>query len=371
MIHPRNDIKRRIIKGFGKKIAAPATDLPALPEEGQTRRDLKNGVVSAFKMGVHTLMLKNLRSISNTGAAIMIGLVLINVFWGASSIAAKEALIQLTPVEIVTVRFTIAFLAVFALTLAFNRDALKVSLADLPVLIFMSVAGVSLQFVLQVMALVYTTVTNFSLLFNLSAIFIMIFGVLLLKERLSGKQTLGALIGFGGVFLIVTGGSGGLSIAHLSGDLLGLASSALFGLYAIASKKIADRYGPLTILVYTFLFGVIGLLPVYYFATPMTPLAALTPVSWVSIGFLAICCSVVAFLIFNHGLSRLPASDVGMTIYVTPLAGVALAVLLLGETLTTFTVAGAALVMAGLYVTQTRGREDDPENAGHPSTADG
>ncbi|CAJ36486.1 DMT family transporter [Methanocella arvoryzae] len=306
----------------------------------------------------------------------MIGLVLVNVFWGASSIAAKEALIQLTPVEIVTVRFAVAFIAVLALALLFNRDALNVRPADLPVLIFMSVAGVSLQFVLQVMALVYTTVTNFSLLFNLSAIFIMIFGVLLLKERPSGKQALGALIGFGGVFLIVTGGSGGLSLAHLSGDLLGLASAALFGLYAIASKTVADRYGPLTILIYTFLFGILGLLPVYYFATPMTPLAALTPLSWASIGFLAVCCSVIAFLIFNHGLSRLPSADVGITIYVSPLAGVALAVLLLGETLTTFTIAGAALVMAGLYVTQARegghsGEEEAKEKADRPATADG
>lgn len=315
-------------------------------------------------------MLKNLLSKMDTGAAIMMGLVIVNVFWGASSIAAKEALLQLSAVEIVTVRFAIAFLAVLGIVLLCRRDALKIHLSDLPMLIFMSVSGVSLQFVLQVMALEYTTVTDFSLLFNLSALFIMIFGALLLKERPSGKQALGALVGFGGVFLIVTGGSAGLSASQLPGDLLGLASAALFGLYAIASKKVADRYGPLTILLYTFLFGTLEMLPIYVLATPMTPLATLTPVSWASIGFLAICCSVVAFLIFNHGLGRLRASDVGMTIYVSPLAGVLLAVVLLGETLTAFTIGGAALIMAGMSLTQDRGREE-PAEPDRQSAADG
>ncbi|OPY25737.1 MAG: O-acetylserine/cysteine export protein [Methanocella sp. PtaU1.Bin125] len=290
----------------------------------------------------------------NSGAAI-IGLVLINVFWGASSIASKEALLQLTAVEVVTVRFAIAFVAVLAIALAFAPGALRVRLRDLPALAFLSVAGVSLQFVLQVTALVYTTATNFSLLFNLSAFFIMILGAVLLGERLGKNQLAGAVVAFAGVFLIVGGSGIGLSAAHLPGDLIGLASAALFGVYTIAARRVSGRFGPMTILVYTFFFGVLGLLPVYVLATPMTPLAGLNAVSWASLLFLALCCSVIAFLVYNHGTARLRSADVAMTIYVTPLAGVTLAVLLLGETLTAITLSGAALIMAGLYVSRERG----------------
>ncbi len=293
----------------------------------------------------------------------MAGLILINVFWGASSIAAKEALLQLNAIEIVTVRFAIAFAAVLLIALLFAPEALRISPRDLPMLAFLSVAGVSLQFVLQVTALVYTTATNFSLLFNLSAFFIMIMGAALLGERLGKKQLAGAGVAFAGVFLIVSGGSIGLSAAHLPGDLIGLASAALFGVYTIAAKRVSDRYSPMTILVYTFFFGVLGLLPVYVFATPMTPLTGLSTVSWASMLFLALFCSVIAFLVYNHGMARLRASDAAMTIYVTPLAGVTLAILLLGETLTAITLAGAALIMAGLYV--SREHEAVPEAHGH------
>lgn len=299
-------------------------------------------------------MRKGFREMLDGNAAVLIGLITINVFWGASSIAAKEALAQLSAVEIVTIRFAIACVAVFAIALLFAPGALRIALRDVPLLAFLSVAGVSLQFVLQVTSLVYTTATDFSLLFNLSTFFIMVLGAMMLGEKLTERKLFGSGIAFAGVFLIVSGGSLDLSASHMAGDLLGLASAALFGVYSIAAKKASERLGPITILAYTFLFGMIGLLPFYVLGTPMTPLTALSPVSWASILFLALCCSVIAFLVYTRGLARLRASDVGMTIYVTPLAGVTLAVLILGETLTTVTVTGAALILMGMYVARAR-----------------
>lgn len=289
---------------------------------------------------------------TGSGAA-MAGLVLINVLWGASSIAVREALLQLSAVEIVTIRFAIAAAAVFLIALAFDPGALRVRARDLPMLALLSVAGVSLQFVLQVTALVYTTVTNFSLLFNLSALFIIVLGAVLLRERLTGRQLAGAGAAFAGVFLIVTGGHVDLSAAHLPGDLIGLASAALFGVYTIAAKDASRRHRPLTVLAYTFFFGLLGLLPFYCLATPMTPLARLDALSWASLIFLALGCSVFAFFVYNAAIARVRAADAALTVFVTPLAGVTLAAVLLGEALTVLTVAGAGLILAGMYAAQT------------------
>lgn len=299
----------------------------------------------------------------------MAGLVLINVLWGASSIATKEALLQLSAIEVVTLRFAIALAAVFLIALVFDREALRISVRDLPVLVFLSVVGVSLQFILQVTSLVYTTATNFSLLFNLSAVFIMIFGVAFLGERLEKGHMIGTCIAFAGVVLIVTGGSPDLSAAHLPGDLIGLASAVLFGVYTVAAKRVSRKLRPLTILTYTFLFGMLGLLPVYVFGTPMTSLSGLNQISWGSLLFLALGCSVFAFLVYNHGMSRLRTSDAAITIYVTPLAGVTLAILMLGEALTAFTIAGTALIMMGLYTTQSMTRANDRRCSG-PASAE-
>jgi drug/metabolite transporter (DMT)-like permease len=95
----------------------------------------------------------------------------------------------------------------------------------------------------------------------------------------------------------------------------------------------------------------------------MTPLSSLSAVSWSSILFLSVLCSVFCFLVYTHGLKKLKASDVAMSIYVNPIAGVLLAILLMGEALTAYTVAGGALVMAGMYLTQGELKPEAPAGA--------
>jgi drug/metabolite transporter (DMT)-like permease len=308
-------------------------------------------------------MLKNVTgSLENNAFTIMLGLILVNVFWGASSIAAKEALLQLDATEIVTIRFAIAFFIVLALALLLKgRNVLKIDARDIPIFIIMSLANVSIGFILQVQALAYTTVTNFSLEFNLSTFFIMLMGAALLGERLTRKKMAGAAIAFAGAALIITGGHLDLASSHLPGDLMGIGSALSFGIFSIVSKKVAKKYDIMTILAYTFMFGVLELLPCYLLWTPRTPLASLSALSWSSILFLAVLCSVFAFLVYTHGLRRLKASDVAMSIYVTPLAGIALAIMLLGETLTAFTICGTALVLAGMFLTQGELRVERPD----------
>lgn len=298
-------------------------------------------------------MLKDITKMVDSTLTLMLGLVIINVFWGASNIAAREALLQLSAIELVTIRFAIAFIAVFAITLVWKGlSSLRIDIKDVPMFIFLSIVGVSFQYVLQVTSLLYTTVTNFSLLFNLSTFFIIILGAVFLGERLTRRKALGTVISFGGVALIVTGGNIDVSSSHLLGDMIGLTSAALFGVYSIAVKKVTEKYPPATILNYTFFFGTLGMIPFYIFATQMTPLGSINMLSWSSILFLAILCSVVAFLVYGNGLNRLKASDVAITIYISPLAGVVLAFVLLGEAITLSIILGAVLIMAGMYMTQ-------------------
>lgn len=144
-------------------------------------------------------MLKNADRLKDNAFIVMLGLIIVNVFWGASSIASREALRQLGAVEIITVRFTIALFIALALALILKgRGTLMIDRGDIPAFILMSLANVSIGFVLQVQALAYTTVTNFSLEFNLATILIMLMGAALLGERLTRKKMAGAFVAFAG-----------------------------------------------------------------------------------------------------------------------------------------------------------------------------
>ena len=300
---------------------------------------------------------------------VMLGLILVNVFWGASSIAAREALLQLTAIEVVALRFTVALIIVLGLALFKGKNAFAIEARDVPVFILMSLANVSVGFILQVQALAYTTVTNFSLEFNLATFFIMLMGALLLGERLTKKKVAGAAVAFVGAFLIITTGRLDLAASHLPGDLMGIGSAVAFGLFTIASKRVAGKYDLVTRSEEHTSELQSQFLPFYVLFTPMTPPTSLSLLSWSSILFLAVLCTVFCFFVYTHGLNKLKASDVAMSIYVTPLSGIVLAVILLGETLTAYTVAGAALIMAGMYMAQ--GELAIEEETRHPACSDG
>lgn len=284
---------------------------------------------------------------------LFVGLFIVNAFWGASGVAMKEAYVQLTTIEIVFMRFAIATPVLIIATLLWKgRNAFTIDIKDIPYLVLISIIGISLGFFLQVWSVEYTTATNFTLIFNLSTFFIMFLSVWMIGEKLTGNKMAGAAIAFIGLALITTNGNPGIT-PHLKGDLIALTSAAAWGLYSVMGKRINEKYSAITVLNYVFLFGSLELLPFYLMAPHVSPLE-FTGLTWASIGFLTICCSIIAFLVYNYGLEKLSASTVALFIYVMPLSGVFAAVLILGEQITVFTMLGAALIIYGMYRAESK-----------------
>jgi drug/metabolite transporter (DMT)-like permease len=72
--------------------------------------------------------------------------------------------------------------------------------------------------------------------------------------------------------------------------------------------------------------------------------------AWTALAWVVLVGTVIAYAFNNYALKRLESSTVASFIFLQPLIGVALAMFLLGETLTTRTVIGGILVVAGLLV---------------------
>lgn len=280
-----------------------------------------------------------------------IGLILTNVFWGASGVAVKVALTQLDIFEIVAYRFTVAAFVLLVITLLWKgRKALMVKRRDLPLLALLAFLGIPLEFLLQVLSLANTSVTNFTLIFCLAPFFIIFGSVLMTREKITGNKLLGTVLAFAGVAFVVLSGGMALS-ANLLGDGVALASCVVWAVYTVIGKPINQRYTTLTVLNYVFIFGALEMLPLLLLS-PQTMPTAFTGDTWVSMAFLTVFCSLAAFFMYNNGVEKLPASTVGMFIYLNPLAGVLLAAIVLGEAVTVFTFAGMALIILGIYVSE-------------------
>jgi drug/metabolite transporter (DMT)-like permease len=123
----------------------------------------------------------------------------------------------------------------------------------------------------------------------------------------------------------------------------------LWAVYSIYGKRIASKYDPLTVLSYVFAIGTVGLMPFYFF-TPHVPITSMPADAMASIVFLALFCSIIAYLVYNVALVRMNASTVAVYIYFVPLSTIVLAWLILHETMTPVTIGGGLMVLLGMYI---------------------
>ena len=291
---------------------------------------------------------------NNSTLLVITGLILTNIFWGASGVAVKIAQLQLGTFEIVALRFIAAVPILIIITILWKGwDALRIDKKDLPYIAILAFMGIPLEFLLQVTSLAYTTATCFTLIFSLSPFFIIFASAILIKEKITKHKAVGALIGFIGVAFIITNGS--LAVpTNLLGDAVAIMANIVWALYTVLGKPINEKYSALTVLNYTFIFGALELLPFYLISPGLSPVE-FTGSTWIAMIFLTIFCSLIAFLLYNYGTEKLPASIAGMFIYVQPLSGVALAADVLGESITVYTILGTFLIIYGIYEAERRG----------------
>ncbi len=267
--------------------------------------------------------------------------------WGGSFIASRVGLEGLYPVELATLRFAIAAPLLLLITLALEgRKAFRIAWKDLPVLVMMALTGVTLQYIVQFVAMTYTSVTNTALLINMGTFFVIIPSALFLREKLTVDNWLGVAIAFLGAALVATKGSFAFT-PNLIGDGLVLICAVMWAVYILIGNKLAGKYSVLSQLNYIFIIGFVGLIPVY-FLTPHHPFGGFSPLTWASLFYLAIVCSVIAYFFFNDAIIKLGPSKAAIYQYLEPFFAIILAIALLGEPLTTAIALGAVFIVTGI-----------------------
>ncbi len=281
---------------------------------------------------------------------ILVLLVVINLLWAGSSLAAKIALTSIPPMTLAFTRFSVAALLMYGIARVRKVD-LRVARRDWGAFWAMGVLGLALTYLLAYQGLRLTTASNFALLHATETVFLSLLAFFFLKEALPRTKLLGIGLGLAGVYLII---SNGLSLPSLSqstaGNLLIALALAFEASSSIVGKNLVARYPPLSVVTYQMLSGAIALAP---FATyemtrqiaadhPLTLPPA--PALW-SLLYLIVPCTVLGYLVWFSILDKHNASEMSVFLFIQPVAGAALGAYFLGDKITLFTVAGALLVL--------------------------
>lgn len=196
----------------------------------------------------------------------------------------------------------------------------------------------------------YTLAAHSSVLFYIYPFLVAFFARFFFpEERLSWRKVSGMLLAFGGVLSVFAGQSWGDTTAVLVGDLLILLSALLLAVQTIYIKKIARRIAPLHIVLWQCFLGV----PAFFVLGAWWGQGGGASLSWAVVIAIFYQGAVVAgfcFLAWTILIRDYSPSWVSSFFMSTPLFGVALSMLLLGEPLSWNLLLGAGLVAGGLYI---------------------
>ncbi|MFP5019169.1 DMT family transporter [Pseudonocardia phyllosphaerae] len=185
-----------------------------------------------------------------------------------------------------------------------------------------------------------------SLLVNVAPVLVAVLAGLLLGEGFPRRLVAGIGVALAGVVLITTATSAGR--ADTAGVLLGLAAAVLYASSAVGQKRLLRHVDPLTATWLGCLAGTVVALP---FAPQLLTAAAAAPASsTVTMVYLGVFPTAVAFLAWGYALSHTSAGRLAATTYAIPALVVALSWLLLAEVPLPLALAGGALCLAGVGV---------------------
>ena len=274
------------------------------------------------------------------------------VIWGASFVATKAAVGEISPVTLIFLRFGIG-VVVLAFAVWRLRVFKMVSRRDWLLLMLLGAIGIPIHQGLQANGLVVTAATSVAWLVALTPVFTALLAWLFLSESFGTMKTLGLIIAFLGAIIVISKGSFSADLLRLpstTGDFLALASAINWAIFTVISKPLLKRLHPTLMIAYVMAIGWIFVLPFLVSAQGWNELSRLTIGGWLAVAFLGVFCSGIAYIFWFDALAHIDASQVSAFIYLEPFVTVAVASVLLSEPFTLITFAGGLTILLGVYL---------------------
>jgi drug/metabolite transporter (DMT)-like permease len=293
--------------------------------------------------------------------------------WGTGFYFGRLALDEMAVEWMVLYRFFFAALGMLPVMLVHRGGRLRLTRAELRVLLLCSALGVPLQFLLQFHGLARTTVSHASLMVGAMPVLLAFAAAMFARERLNWLGWAALCGSTVGAALVTLGGSrtaSGNETPSMTGDMMVIVSLIIALAWILLSKKLMETHSPPVVTAYTILAG-FGMLVVWvvglWLASPLThaemtppPFAHVSHTAWAALAASGLLCTATTTLLWNWGIHHVPASRAGVFLNIEPVMGSVLGVQLLGEHLGPFAWLGGALILGAAVTLTLHQHEPDP-----------
>jgi len=278
-------------------------------------------------------------------------LVLVAMMWGGTFIAGRVAAAQMTAPVAGLWRYLIATAALLLLSFVIERGLPRLSKSQWIGVCLLGATGVMAYNLCFMFGMETVSASRGSLIIATVPAATLLGGALFLHEPLTLRRVVGVLIALLGVAvelghgnpLVLFGGHSGIGEVALFGGVLAWAAYTLIG------KRLLTEMSPLAATTYAALTGTVMLALVCAVNGDLV-LPQVTFKAWMALVYMGIFGTAVAFIWFYDGVRTIGPARSMVFVNLVPIFAITFAMVLLGETLEMSMVAGAVLVIAGVFI---------------------
>ena len=274
------------------------------------------------------------------------------VAWGASFIATKISLQEISPVTIVWLRFLMGII-ILGIAVYLREKFVLPEKREWGYFALLGFLGITFHQWLQSNGLQTSEAGTTAWIVATTPVFMALLGWLLLKERLGWVKTAGILLAFIGVLVVVSKGNfGSISIGKFGapGDVLILISAINWAVFSALSRRGLKSHPANLMMFYVMAIGWFFTTLLFLTTNGFAEIGSLTLRGWTGVAFLGVFCSGLAYIAWYGALKALTTAQTGVFLYIEPLVAVVIAFFLLGEAITLASLIGGAIILFGVWL---------------------
>lgn len=307
----------------------------------------------------------------NKGIIVHIAGVIAMIIWGLSFIWSSQTYKSLNPTATIFLRLVIATAFFSAILFSFRLNE-KIRREHLKLFAVAALFEPFLYFIFEGYGLIYTSPIISSAIIAMIPLVTPIAAAIFLKERLSAMNIVGLIVSFTGVIVMLLNKDMELSASPLGIMFLFLTVLVAVG-YSIALIKLTHLYKPMTVTWMQNIIGMIYFIPLVFIMEKFMPSDFGNVRAYiVPLVCLGIFCSAIAYALWAYAYSKLGASKANVYTNLIPVFTAIFSYIILifnrdnmdisdieAYELNMQKIAGIALVVGGLFLSQKKSRKDD------------
>jgi drug/metabolite transporter (DMT)-like permease len=282
-----------------------------------------------------------------------------NLIYGLNFSIAKAVMPHfIKPLALVSFRSVITA-ALFWITSLFLPKE-PVNRRDLLYLFGCSFLGVVFNQILFLAGLNLTTPINSSIILSINPVAVFVFAAIILKERISLIRGAGLAVGLSGILLLILHeGTPDLSSSTFLGNIYTLINTISWALYTVIIKRMLEKYHPVTVMKWIFLFGMLSTIPAGYPQWSRTDWSAISLNGWMSIGFVVAFATYLGYLLISFGLRRLSPTIVSSYTYSQPIIAAFVTSMIGQDTINLIKIFSTILIFTGVFLVSRQQQIED------------